>query len=263
MKRFFILSCLLLQSNIAWAGTIKLDLEANATLSQEKLEGNVSFKNAGDQNAYNPAATIEYNSINEALPGKPFLSPGASYQINFSLENKDFQIPGSYLIATKFSYLDEAGYKFTLPFLIKVINTEESHSGIRVTAKEIDYSDNPEEKITITNLEDSPKEINLTFYNAMGIEFLPKTDRIKLAEKETQVITFNAEAKDLWPNLYTSYVVAEYQLENKHFTTSAQINLLVKEKDKSSLRKTQILTNTGIIILLLGLGAAIIYKKAS
>lgn len=262
MKSFFFIIFFLIVSTVQ-AGTINLELQANVSLSAEKLEGTLTFRNSGNQAAFKPTTLIEYKEQKQRIAGKEFLSPQESYQVNFSLDAKNLQLAGSYLFAAKLSYLDEAGYKFTLPFLIKANNKEESRSGVRLTAKDIDYSNDHSSEITIENLEDAVKEINLNYYNAMEIEFFPKVSRLTLGPKETRIIKQHVEAKNLWPNFYANYVVAEYQVENKHFTTSAQIKLIVKEKDKSSIEKTQRIVDCWILLLIISLGVAVFYKKVA
>ena len=260
MKLFFFIAFFLMAST-AQAGTINLELQANVNLSAEKLEGTLTFRNTGNQAAFKPNILIEYKEQKQGIGGKDFLSPQEVYQVNFSLNAKDFQLPGSYLFTAKISYLDEAGYKFTLPFLIKADNQEESHSGVRVTAQEVNYSSDNSSELTISNLEDTPKEINLNYYNAMEVQFFPKIEQLNLKPKETKIIKQHIEANNLWPNFYANYVVAEYQTGDKHFTTSAQIKLIVREKDKSSLEKTQLLVNWGVLLLIVCWSADVLVRN--
>lgn len=262
MKKIFVIAFFLITTT-ANAGTINLELQANVDLSSEKLAGTVTFKNTGNQAAFKPIVVIEYKERKQQIAGKNFLSPQETYEVSFSLDAKDLQLAGSYLFTAKLSYLDEAGYKFTLPFLIKANQKEESHARVRMKAKEVDYSNDPSSEITIENLEDTAKEINLNYYNAMEAEFFPKVERLTLGPKETRIIKQHVEAKNLWPNFYANYVVAEYQVGDQHFTTSAQIKLLVKEKDRSSIEKTQSMVDWGILLLIVSLGVAMFLKKVA
>lgn len=234
----FLFFAFLLPFSNCQAGEISLIFSGEASINGDIISGKVSFKNVGNQTAYQPQARVQFKDSLLDLSSEEFLLVGDSYQKEFSLKTKNL-LKGSYAIEIKFSYTDDAGYRFTLPFLLNVFKEQQSNSQIQITAEDIHYPTNYKSNLTLINTSNVAKDVKLLFFTAMNGEFTAENMGILLGAKEKKVLPLKYTAKNLALNSYPNYALIEYVENSINYTNNTNLNVIVEKKDNYPTRTTE------------------------
>ncbi len=253
--------------SIIWAGSISMQLQASVDITSDFLLAKIQLVNKGNEAAMELKPVIRIKNRFYPIRGSNTLQPGRTLNTQYRTKKHPFQEPGSYYLPLHLSYRDQNGFRFKLPYLIRLTHGEMKKSpGLSWKVSRVVLPRDDTIQVTLTNMDSWSKTIHLSNIMAMNIQLQMPKSPVKLAAKESRTWHLKIKHDSIWPNTYISYLIAEYSHQGHHYAryTPLRMKIIPEASVGSWLFERQVMTGVLICLIIVAVAGGcgpFIYRK--
>ena len=204
----------------------------------------VKVTNLGDEAAYNVQLSLDINNKKTISNVKERLGIQKSFEWKVPLAAKP-KNPGKYPLILTTNYQDANFYPFSAISVSAFDYKQSTISDIAAKINNIELSDEGTLELTIKNLADTAKNIDIRLIVPKELTADKEKLRAKLPAKTQSTIHFEIKKfSALVGSSYVVFAIIEYDENNRHYTTMASGVVKIAEKKN-------IFTNQNLLISLL------------
>ncbi|MBF0289014.1 MAG: hypothetical protein HQM14_14445 [SAR324 cluster bacterium] len=197
-------------------------------ISSDLLSAKIQFVNKGNESAMELKPVVRIQDRSYPVRGSHTLQPGRTFSTQYRTKKHPFQEPGSYYLPLHLSYRDQNGFRFKLPYLIRMAHGDEKKlPGLNWKVSRVVLPKDDNIQVTLINMDSWDKTIHLSNIMAMGIELEMPASPIELAAKEKRTWDLKVKYDSIWPNIYVSYLMAEYSHQGHHYMSYTPLRMQI------------------------------------
>ena len=190
----------------------------------------IKVTNLGDEAAYNVQLSLDINNKKTISSVKERLDMQESFEWEVPLDTK-LKNPGKYPLILTTNYQDANFYPFSAISVSAFDYKQGTISDIASKINNIDLSDEGTLELTIKNLAETAKELNIKLIVPKELTADKDKLRAKLPAKTQSTIHFEIEKfSALAGSSYVVFAVIEYDENGRHYTTMASGVVKIAEK---------------------------------
>lgn len=213
------LALMVFGAQIAMAGTISLTLGATVHLSPESLEVDIQLTNKGDEAANEVTLVATISGVEHRMNGTARLQPNGTLVSHLKVDTHPFLMEGEYRLPIHVSYRDNAGTLFILPFLVEMRNGKHRPALLTWKVKDPVLPSEDSVEVALRNAGQVSRKITVSGVLPMGMQLDPPTHVLTLGPGESKSWSIPLKHVKVWPNQYSSYLLAEFEHEGVHYTS--------------------------------------------
>jgi hypothetical protein len=245
MHIYVIVSMLILNSSIVYAGTIRMAFSLRTAITGDQIKVGIEVENRGDEAAFDVKTWVELSGIKRLLFLKKKLEPRDSCggELVFPLSSRR----GWYPIIAEIYYTDANGHPYYVDAVSKyAIDGRESEVTVEFKKPEnqniplrldINKYKKKEFFVILTNNSSKRKTIEVRFVYPGNIAIEPAKSNVSLGPMEKKRITLTIQNRSFNPgSSLPVHVLTEYDKDGLHYLDDSSMIITVeKEGDHSSI----------------------------
>lgn len=227
---------------------------SSGTLNQNSTNLSLSVIQNGDEAAYQielePKVPDGFQ-VNRSITAS-ILEPGEKLNGNCTITVNETLHPGKYPIVFLVKYHDANQYPFSMvaQHLLTYENGSNSKVYGTISETKINEDGSGTTTLTVRNLDDQPHQIEMNLYLPLELKGALNKENISLNAKEEKEVEIEIESFGaLAESDYTIFASLEYEHQNYHYSSFANGQVEITEKDNTEKRKN----NNYFIWILVGL----------
>ena len=237
-------------ANPAVAGYISMQTKIQGTLEGNKLHVSAEVTNRGDESAYNVqiSAQVAGNSVTSAVTEVVGVEETISQSLTIDVA---FAKPGHYPLLVTIHYTDANQYRFSALNLLSIVNQQATAANILGVLKGDQLGSKGSVALKVKNLDNHPKTVQLHFILPQELSTPDVEKTFTLGPHEE--VDFSLEVNNfsaLPGSSYPVYALLEYELDDRHFMTSASSTVEIITEDLLLTNRT-LFIGAGIVLAII------------
>lgn len=224
--------------------TIQTTAETNST------GGTISVTNNGDESAHQVQIISEILDSTYKSEIKSELKVGETFLTKLPIDLSD-KNAGTYPLLVTIQYQDANGYLFSALVSRLVENNVQGRSEVTVELTDVEIKDSVKVPVKITNFGEETKEVSLSLFMSGEFDVKDNNKSVSVAPKSHKDVIFTVEnfaARS--GSAYSFFAVAEYDLQNGHYSALDSGGIRVLEKKSQLFDKKMIVIALAAIVII-------------
>ena len=215
----------------AFGGYISISSSNKVQYEGGKLEFSINVTNKGDESAFNVQITCEVRGKVISSEIREELGVDESFQqtlaTDITIEN-----PGRYPAIVTVSYTDSNQYPFSAISVPTFINQEGTAPKTLGILRGDEFSSRGSTELVLKNLDNQPKKVQIRFVLPKELSSSDLNREVSLGPNSEEKIIFDMKNFSALPGSnYPVYALLEYDLNEKHYSSSAVGMVKIVKKD--------------------------------
>jgi len=224
--------------------TIQTTAETNST------GGTINVTNNGDESAYQVQIISEVLDNTYTSEIKSELKVGETFSAKLPIDLSD-KNAGTYPLLVTIHYQDANGYLFSALLSRLAENNVQGRSEITVELNDAEIKGSVKVPVKITNFGEETKEVSLSLFMSGEFDVKDNNKSVSVAPKSHKEVIFTVEnfaARS--GSAYSFFAVAEYDLQDVHYSALDSGGMRVLEKKNQLFDKRAIIIALVVIVII-------------